>query len=158
MNSKQNQDDKLSSAKDCALRYLSYRARSVMEVRGKLAEKGFNTDVINAVIAFLKEYKFVDDNAFARMWIRNRTTLKPAGRRRIINELFQKGIDKDTINCNLSELLPEQEEQMAADLVERKLRRAAFSYKKLEGFLARRGFDPGIIRKVLTGFNKEDNS
>lgn len=158
MNSKKNLDGQFSSAKDCALRYLSYRARTVKEVKGKLTEKGFNTEVINAVIAFLKEYKLIDDNAFARMWIRNRTTLKPAGRRRIINELFQKGIDKDTIECNISELLPEKEEQMAADLVERKLRRAAFTYKKLEGFLVRRGFDPGIIRKVLAGLSKEDYS
>lgn len=158
MNNKKNPDEQFPSAKDCALRYLSYRARTVMEVKGKLTEKGFNTEVIYAVIAFLKEYKFVDDNAFARMWIRNRTTLKPAGRRRIINELFQKGIDKDTIDCNISELLPEKEEQLAADLVEKKLRRTAFSYKKLEGFLARRGFNPEIIRKVLTRFNKEDYS
>ena len=44
-------DDQLQKAKDAAYRYLSYRARSVAEVRGKLTEKDFAAEVVAEVVS-----------------------------------------------------------------------------------------------------------
>ncbi|HWI55411.1 MAG TPA: regulatory protein RecX [Desulfobacteria bacterium] len=156
MNSSKSLGEQFNSAKNHALKYLSFRPRTVKEIATKLKDKGFDTEVISAVIEFLMEYKLVDDDAFASMWIRNRTKLKPTGRQRIKNELFQKGIDKETIERNISELLPEDEERMAALLIEKKIRRAEFSYKRLEGFLLRRGFSTGIVKRVLSSYSEEN--
>ncbi len=156
MSKSKSRGELFDSAKNHALNYLSFRPRTVREITTKLTDKGFDTEIISDVIQFLKEYKFVDDDAFARMWIRNRTTLKPTGRQKIKNELFQKGLDKETIERNICQLQPEDEEQMAAFLIEKKIRRAEFSYKKLEGFLARRGFSSGIIRRVLNNYSNEN--
>lgn len=149
-------EEQFVSAKNYALNYLSFRPRTVKEITIKLRDKGFDTEIITSVIRFLSEYKLVDDEAFASMWIRNRTKLKPTGKYRIKNELFQKGLSKEIIDRSLSELLPEDEEQMAEVLVEKKLKRSGMCYKKLEAFLIRRGFNSGIIRRVLSKYSIEN--
>ena len=62
-------DDQLQKAKDAAYRYLSYRARSVAEVRDKLKEKDFAAEVVAEVIDDLQRQKLLDDREFARRWI-----------------------------------------------------------------------------------------
>ena len=141
-------------AKEYALRYLSYRPRSIREVGQKLADKGYDRETTGHVIEFLKDHKFLDDEAFTCMWIRNRTREKPCGRRRIYTELLQKGIDKNIIEQYLGELSPQKEAEMAAALVAGKCRRTAFDYRKLSGFLLRRGFSPSTVKSVLSEFSK----
>ncbi|MDT3699670.1 MAG: regulatory protein RecX [Thermincola sp.] len=141
-------------AKDYALKYLSYRPRSVWEVTKKLTDKGYNTEITDITIAFLKEYSFLDDIEFARFWIRNRQKVKPCGSRRIYCELIQKGIPKAIIDKCLDQISPQLEEESAAVLVEKKCQRSSFDYNKIRGFLLRRGYSPEVINKVLAKYIK----
>lgn len=152
-----NNDDlveRLQKAKDYALRYISYRPRTVWEVNKKLTDKGYDHQIITLAIAFLKEYCFLDDLEFARFWIRNRQKVKPCGSRRIYGELAQKGVAKSIIETCLGEITPEQETEAAAALVEKKCQRAPFDYNKIRGFLLRRGYPPGIVSNVLAKYAK----
>ncbi len=144
--------EKIAAAKADALRYLAYRPRTVREMARKLTDKGYDPVTVDLVLAFLKEHKFLDDAAFTVMWIRSRTGEKPCGRRRIYAELVQKGVDRELIEQYLADLSPEKEEEMAAALAARKCRRDSFDYQKLGGFLVRRGFTPGLVKKILTQF------
>ena len=150
-----NQDDLLNRAKEYALKCISYRPRSAWEMNKKLADKGYNEDIITLVMIFLKEYNFIDDEAFAGMWLKSRNTCKPSGRRRIYAELAQKRLDKEIIEKCLSELTAEKEEEMAWALVEKKCRKIPFDYNKLKGFLIRRGFGLTIINKVLLKYQHD---
>lgn len=150
-----NQDDLLNRAKEYALKCISYRPRSAWEMNKKLADKGYDEDIITLVMIFLKEYNFIDDEAFAGMWLRSRNTCKPSGRRRIYAELAQKRLDKEIIEKCLSELTAEKEEEMAWALVEKKCRKIPFDYNKLKGFLIRRGFGLTIINKVLLKYQRD---
>lgn len=142
-------EDLINSARDYALNCLSYRPRTEKEIIKKMNQKGYSDEVISSVLAFLKEYQFLDDAAFARMWIRNRQSCKPSGKRRIYNELMEKGVDRDIIRDHLSEITSESECQMIRQLVEKKISRTRYTNKKLEGFLIRRGFSPSDVWKVL---------
>ncbi|WP_231681954.1 regulatory protein RecX [Phosphitispora fastidiosa] len=142
--------EKKAHAKDDALNYISYRPRSAWEVRKKLFEKGYESEIVSEVIGFLEEYRFIDDLEFSRMWLRSRTRDKPSGRRKISHELFQKGISRDIIEECLAGYSPEQEEEIACLLAEKKISQKGFELKKIEGFLLRRGFDYNIVRKVLS--------
>ncbi|PKM81814.1 MAG: hypothetical protein CVU89_07240 [Firmicutes bacterium HGW-Firmicutes-14] len=141
-------------AKDYALRFISYRPRTVWEVKQRLTIRGYKSDIISGVIEFLNEYDFLNDEKFARMWVRNRTNEKPCGRYRIYCELRQKGVAKDIIEKALAGFSQEKEHQMSVSLVEKKCRKTSFDYKKLQGFLLRRGFDPEIVKKVLADYIK----
>jgi len=154
MNNKDPHVGKLSKAKEYALRVISHRPRTVWEIDKKLADKGYDSEIIALVIAFLKEYSFLDDESFTRMWIRSRTIGKPSGPRRIYAELVQKRVDRELIEQHLAGLTPEKEEEMAIRLVESRCRKTGFNYNRLQGFLLRRGFNPGAVKKVLSECEK----
>ncbi len=153
-NDQEKKAEKFKAAKELSLKYLSYRQRTAWEVRKRLLDRGYDDEIVNLVLDFLKEYKFLDDDSFVQMWIRSRTKEKPSGRRRIYTELVQKGLDRNLIEHYLAEITPQKEEQMAKALVERKCRRGTVSYKRLHTLLIRRGFHPDIVSKVLSRFLK----
>ncbi len=83
-------------ARDAALRFLSYRPRSEAEVRRRLS-RHYCPRVIDQVILFLQQNRYLDDAAFAQMWRRSREQRRPRGRRALQQELMQFGVDRDII-------------------------------------------------------------
>ncbi|MCC6170019.1 MAG: RecX family transcriptional regulator [Caldilineaceae bacterium] len=132
------------------LRYLGIRPRSEQEMATYLAGKGYVEEVTAAALARLRARGYVDDAAFARYWVDNRTRFRPRGTRALRYELRQKGLDSPTID----EALEEQDEDAAAWAAAAPmaarwagLPREEFD-RKLIGFLARRGFNYAICRRV----------
>ncbi len=147
--------ERLAKAKEYALKYISYRPRTAWEVGRKLSDKGYNQEIIALVMAFLREYSFVDDEQFTRMWIRSRTREKPCGLLRIRAELIRKGVDRELVERCLADMPSGREEELAAALVEKKCLRMGFNYNKLKGFLLRRGFNPVTVNRVLGRYAKK---
>lgn len=86
-----------------AARFLEVRARSVDEVRRRLGEAGYRSDLVAAAIARLIELGMLDDEAFARAWVESRDRARPRGARALSAELRRKGIDQAAINAVLAE-------------------------------------------------------
>src|SRR6056297_2713703 len=57
--------------------YLAHRPRSAMEIRQYLESKGFTRETIEPVMERLEDYGYIDDAAFARMWINRRLRQRP---------------------------------------------------------------------------------
>ena len=93
-------DDQLQKAKDAAYRYLSYRARSVVEVRDKLTEKEFAAEIVAEVVADLQRQKLLDDREFARRWVEARLQ-RANGARKLAQDLRHKGVAADVIDEGL---------------------------------------------------------
>src|SRR4051812_9407807 len=85
-----------------AVKNLARRPRSEKEVRDNLLKKKGTPEVIEKVIAKLKEQRFLNDEEFATWWIEQRTRITPRSMRLIRMELIQKGIDKETIESAVS--------------------------------------------------------
>ncbi len=146
-------DDERAAATTAALAFLSSRPRSEHEVRTRLREKGFESGAIDAAIARLYEWRYLDDADFARRWVEQRATYHPRGRRLLEQELQHKGIDRQMAQETIGEA--ELDELSAAlDLARSKLR----SYRGLDGpvvrrrlgaFLARRGYGWDVVRPTL---------
>jgi regulatory protein len=143
-------DDAFDKARNMSFRYLSYRPRSTNEVRNYLKRKGFDSIVADRVIRQLVNREYLDDNAFARYWIEQRQTHRPRGAFALRYELVQKGISAEIIDATVIEL---DEKDAALRAVERKLGRWARLpkdqfWRKLSGFLQRRGFSYTTISEV----------
>ena len=140
-----------------AVRFLSYRPRSEKEIRDYLKKKETPTDILEKIILFFKEKKFLNDEEFARMWVRQRTNIKPKSKWVIKMELLQKGIDPeiaDRVLASGEEGKEVSDLEQAKKLVRNKLPRyTGLSrqelYQKLGGFLARRGFSWDIIKESI---------
>ena len=152
--------DVAQRAYDRAVRFLSYRPRSVWEVIRNLIRAGVDESLIEAVIERLTHQGYLNDAEFARFWVGDRQRFRPKGARALRQELRQKGVSDAVIDETLVDLDP-----MASALAAgrpRALRLASlaeadpFTFRrKLSGFLLRRGFDYGIVREVVTCLAEE---
>jgi regulatory protein len=144
-------DDETEFAYQQALRFIDYRMRSSIEVEQYLSEKGTSPEAISQVFERLNRSGLVNDSRFARLWTDNRSEFRPRSRRSISRELRLKGIPEEVIEKTISEMLPEEDLAYQAGLkYTRKLRdsdRYTF-FRKLGGFLARRGFSYDVIKPV----------
>jgi regulatory protein len=141
---------------EAAARFLEVRARSVTEVRRRLGQAGYRTDLVEGAIQRMTELGMLDDVQFARTWIESRDRARPRGEIALRRELALKGIDRSVVN----ELLDERRDEGAADggvdlaAAERLLERHQRSLdretdprsrrRKAYALLARNGFSPEV--------------
>lgn len=91
------EDEKQTAFERC-LHFLGYRPRSRAEISHYLEKKGFSQQAADAAMARLEEYGYVDDMAFARMWIESRSRSRPRGEFGLKHELLQKGVAGSVID------------------------------------------------------------
>ena len=143
--------DEAHQAHEAALRYLDYRPRSVDEIRRHLKSKDVEPDVIDEVIERLSQVGLLDDRAFARYWLENRSAFRPRGERALRMELRQKGVPDDVIAQVLGEGHDEDDSAYRAAMTQaRKIRTTdpREFRRKLEAHLARRGFSYDTAREA----------
>jgi len=142
-------------ARTLALKYLSYRGRSLREMADYLEKKRFVPGVVAETIRYLANLKYLDDARFALSWGAARIRSKKVGRQRLQEELLHKGIARTHVTWALDELyLEEDEEQLARSCVEKKIRGMkridpATRFRRLAGYLQRKGFPSHIVFRVL---------
>ncbi len=135
-----------------ALNFLSYRPRSIAEIERNLRKYKVPEEIIPAAIERLKKQNFVNDQEFAKMWVENRNTFRPRGKRALRLELRQKGISDENIQPILDDLVDEESLAYQAGIKKaQKLANLEWQdfRRKLAAFLARRGFSYGIISPLL---------
>ncbi|MEY8367517.1 regulatory protein RecX [Anaerovoracaceae bacterium 42-11] len=135
------------SIDNAALRYLSARSRTVFEMKKKLAEKGFAEEEIEALVARFLSYGYLNDEKYCTAYFRYAFG-KGKGRRKVFQELRQKGVDSLTIENAFEDYLQEEETEydervMALAEAEKVLRTAGVSRdeeipEKILGRVARR--------------------
>jgi regulatory protein len=137
--------DERQRALDAALRFLSYRPRSVREVTMRLQEKGYAAAAIEAVQERLGALGLLDDAAFARYWVEQRRQFRPRGAAALRAELRAKGVAPPTIAAALAETDERDETEAACRAGRARLRAlvgldAAAFRQRLGAYLQRRGF------------------
>ncbi|HHY23249.1 MAG TPA: regulatory protein RecX [Clostridiaceae bacterium] len=141
-----------SAAKSKAFVYLSYKFRTEKEIRLKLSDNGFNSDVIEKVLNELKSEGYINDSLYVRKYLHDRRKLNPKSKRMLMVELRKKGINKELIFEGLEELKLDNI-IIAEELVRKKFKDIDISQKKIERkvfqFLQYRGFNAGEIRTVI---------
>ena len=150
-------------AKQKALALLSYRARSVEELRGKLVEKGFSEDSIESTMEDLRRVGLLDDVKFAASFVHTQMTDKPMSKRMLTFELRKKGIEETVIEKAVEEEYgSEAEVDVARRLAMRRIERFSGEPKKLKkrlvDFLGRRGFGWDVISTVLQEVEWEEST
>ena len=145
-------DDDVIRAVDRAARFIAYRPRSEQEVRRNLKEKDTDEAVIDRAIEWLSGLGYLDDQAFAAFWVKDRNTFKPTSPRALRYELRQKGVSEAIIADVLAEIEAGDAAYRAAESQARKLRGSSKEKfrAKLNGFLQRRGFSYGDARTAIT--------
>ncbi len=137
------------SLKARALRYLSAREHSRLELGRKLARYAEEGDDINAVLDWLQSAKFLSESRFAESLINRRSAR--FGNSRILSELHGHQIDEQTVSALKGDLIKNEAER-AWQVWERKYGTsagsAAESARQMR-FLQQRGFSFDAIQSVM---------
>lgn len=147
------QADAESAAYDAAIALLVRRPRSEREVRDRLRRKAYDESTIEPVIERLRERRYLDDDAFARFWVENRTSFRPRGEMALRQELRAKGIDREIVEETIADAEID-DLALAIDLAHRKARSMEHldpptRQRRLMGFLQRRGFRYDVIKAAI---------
>lgn len=151
--------DETARATAAALQFLGYRPRSEGEIQRRLRQRGFAGDAIEATIAKLRDWRYVDDGDFAERWIENRLEHRPRSARLLAQELRQKGVDAATA-AEAIDAAAIDEVAGATSLAADKLRKLAslpedVRTRRVSAFLARRGYGFGVIRAALANLDAD---
>ena len=148
----------LEAAREAALRLLERTRRTRSDLARRLREKGFVPEVTEQVLERLAGVGLVDDVEYGRAWLAERWGRRPAGWRRLEQELRMRGVSAEDIARARSRL---EEEQGGADEVaaaRKVVAQAERRYRSLDprvrrqrlyALLARRGFDGDTIEQAL---------
>jgi regulatory protein len=155
-------DDELEIAFQKAVNFIGHRMRSSTDVEKYLSKKAMHPEIINLTLDRLKRSRIIDDDLFAQEWTDNRSEFRPRSRRAIKQELRLKGIPDEVIESTLEEMLPEEDlaYQAGAKYTQKIHTSDRFEFfRKLGGFLARRGFSYDVIKPAVTRlWDEQDNN
>jgi regulatory protein len=146
--------DPESVARKILLDALTGQARSRQELRDRLAKRQVPDELAERLLDRFGEVGLVDDEAFARSWVESRRRSRGLARRALAQELRRKGVDDETVATALDDVDPDQEEQAARLLVQKKARSMpgldpAVATRRLVGLLARKGYSPGLAYRIV---------
>ena len=139
---------------DKMAKFCAYQERCVKDVIDKLktfeiAEKD-QTEILN----YLIDNRFVDDERFARSFVRSKINQSGWGVNKIRFHLMQKGIDKDVIDEAMQSLDEEAYRQRLRDILTTKAKtvKAANDFekkRKLAAYAMQKGFEGNLVWEVL---------
>jgi regulatory protein len=140
------------------LKLLSLRLYSRAEIVRRLESKTSDQSSVNAVITWLEDQKFIDDQKFAVWFVESYSRTKPKGKMLLKRDLAQKGISPEIIELALAGI--SDEANLAVNLLDKKagiwsglpLREYRL---KASRFLYSRGFGWNTIESAIkTGYNR----
>lgn len=129
--------------------------RTERNIREKLRGSGYIGEIADRAVESLKEYGYIDDARYARMYAESMRDGKNKSVRAIEAALYAKGVPRDVISEAVDGLDFDEEEQIAKALAKKGYTAEALSEadgdtkRKLYGFLARKGFSHDAISNII---------
>lgn len=146
-----------------AVKLLAAKPRSVAELRERLLEKAWaDEETVDAAIAKLKGYGYLDDERYAFGFASYRVRQKPVGRQRLARDLQMKKVARETADAALDLVYQETpEERLIEQAIQKRIRlrgrpSTRQETKSLYDHLMRQGFSYDlIIHKVREASSAE---
>ena len=120
----------------------------------KLLTAGLTQQEVDSVLDRLEDEKFIDEERYSRSFVHDKLLYDHWGRIKITYSLRQKAIANEHIEAGLATIHEEEYLEILKEVIRQKKRsvKAENDYElrqKLARFAAGRGFEPGIIFKML---------
>ena len=144
------------SLKARALRFLSMREHSRLELSRKLARHAEEGDDVEALLDFLEKNNWLSQERFAESLIHRKASRY--GNSRVMAELQSHGVNGEAL-AELKSNLAESETARAVEVWQRKFGRVAqdaAERSKQMRFLMARGFSSSAVRAALKGAPEDD--
>ncbi|SDR83741.1 regulatory protein RecX [Christiangramia echinicola] len=132
------------------MHYCAYRDRSQKEVEDKLDELRMIPEAKEKIIISLMQENFLNEERFARSFVRGKFRIKKWGRIKITQELKKKEISAPIIKLGLSEIKESDYRKTLYELAEKKADKITEpnpykKKKKLADHFLRRGYESTLV-------------
>ncbi len=149
-------------ATEYAYRLLSFRDRSVKELKERMRKAGFSEESVAKALRKAQEAGYVNDERFAKSFVEGKR-MKGFGRARLQAALKEKGIKEENIQSLMRGITDEDEIEKARFLISRRMKTMHGTIgqkerEKLRLFLLRKGYSYFIVSKALKPFLNGDYS
>ncbi len=152
-----NSSNKYHSKEEALLKlqkYCAYQDRCHSEVRTKLISLKIYGDDLEDIITDLIREDFLNEERFARSYVRGKFRIKRWGRNKIKQELKLRKVSDYCIRKGLNEIEEEEYQRTLYDLIEKKDRTLKSinqydRYKKLYEHAYRKGYEADLINKAV---------
>ncbi|MBO0949919.1 regulatory protein RecX [Fibrella forsythiae] len=137
-----------------AASFCAYQERTQQEVRKRLDKWDIYGDDAEEIIAELITQGYLSEERFATAFAGGKFRIKGWGKRRITQELSQRGITGYNLNKALADIKPDDYRAKLTDLLEKKRRQIRDDNplvvkQKLARYALSKGYEPALIWEVL---------
>ena len=139
---------------DKMAKYCAYQERCVKDVRDKLKTFDLPQEEKDKILDYLLDNRFVNDERFARSFVRGKINQSGWGMNKIRFHLIQKGIAKDITDEALEQTDEEVYRQRLIDILKTKSKtvKAETDFerkRKLAAYAMQKGFEASLVWEVL---------
>ena len=132
------------------MQFCAYRDRSQKEVEEKLKEMRMIPLACEEIILKLMQEDFLNEERFARSFVRGKFRIKKWGRNKIKQELKLREISQPLIKIAFTEINDAEYLKTLEELAEKKLRllkepNSFKKKKKLSDHLIQKGYEPALV-------------
>ena len=143
---------------DKMAKYCAYQERCTKDVTDKLKTFDIPETDKKEILDYLTDNRFVDDERFARSFVRGKINQSGWGVNKIRFHLMQKDIDKELIDEALGQTDEEVYRQRLIDILKTKSKtvKAASDYekkRKLAAYAMQKGFEGPLVWEVVKEFD-----
>lgn len=151
-------DDEGKKAAQKAMNLLLHKDRTRQELVDRLYRAGFSEQASGEALQYVEQFGYINDRRYTENYIMFQKEKR--SRKEIVYQLTGRGIEKELVLQVLEEGGYDGEEIAIQNLVEKKLKGreiTSLEYEerqKIIAYIARKGYDFGLIKKV---FSRLDN-
>ena len=130
--------------------YLQFSGKTENEMRKKLAEQGFSPASVEDAVLFLKHYRYLDDEDYARRYVEKNDHKKSI--RQMKFDLRQKGVSDDLVEMVFEDMEVDESAQILGLLRKKNYdpeEPDPAKRQKIYAFLARKGFSYDAINSAM---------
>lgn len=142
--------EEYTKARDYALRSLTIREQTEHQLRTKMLNREYSNDIIDAVIQYLKEYDYLNDERFLEQYIAGHC--HRMNRRQMRNKLYSLGFSDVDLDAYLEENHYDETDVLQRDMnVYLKNKRISDPVvrEKVISHYIRKGYTYGMVKKSL---------
>ncbi|MCI8470150.1 MAG: hypothetical protein HFJ35_01370 [Clostridia bacterium] len=141
--------EEFDKEKTKVLKYILYKKRTEQEIRKKFVSS-IEENMLEDIIEYLKEAKYIDDSELIERTINNFMQLKNLSIKEIQYKLIAKGLNKNDIEDYIyenREELEEYETKSAKNIIDKKL--ISMEPKEIKQYLLKKGYKLENINQAM---------
>lgn len=153
---KVNRESKIYELVDISIKYISVRLRSIKEIRDYLKKKEDNIELIEIAIDKLIKLGYLDDNRFAKAFIKDKLSFTNMGDYKIKMELEYLGVASEIIEENIidEKIIEEKINKLIdKDIRTNKKYSGAMLKNKIYNHLVNAGYSKEKVITILNNYN-----